>query len=137
MMTDTLACYHETMLTLVAGKHRSFPRSPCTLREYWGADEEGTICAYVRFLEYEHYLMLCDVEVRVGWRGEGRGMRMLRMVEERTSKTMFATGTYTPKGQRSLAQHLPLGPGFSPRASTIKDMGFVHDWDNKISMDPL
>lgn len=110
MMTDTLACYHGTMLTLVTGKRRSFPNSACTLRECWGADEKGTICAYVRFLEYEHYLMLCDVEVRVGWRGRGRGMRILRLVEEETDKKIFTTGTFTRKGKRSLAQHLPLDP---------------------------
>lgn len=92
------------------------------------------------------WAMTCDVpvvssiEVRMGYRGNGLGAATVNAVSELLGYTIHSSGSYTPKGNRSLNGKIPMRP-FTPNQYAWdegpgvkwRDMIFVEDWDNKWS----
>lgn len=109
-----------------------------TVHDVWGVDDDGTVCAFVRMIAHPNYLMLCDIEVRPGWRGNELGISLIRLIEQETQMTMYTSGNFTPKGLRSLSEHLSvLGKEQEPTQPAHRDMTFVQDWDKKFPKYPI
>lgn len=93
----------------------------------------GKPVAMVRYSHHDGNWMLCDIEVREDARGQGLGMGFLRWIMENIcGETMYTTGSFTPKGARSLQPHLIVESGYALIGDTgvkFRDMNFVHDWD--------
>lgn len=82
-------------------------------------------------------LTLCDIEVREGYRGQGMAVLAITAAEERyPGHTLHTTGTYTPLGFDRLGAHIPTVP-YEQATVRVRDMSFVHDWDQMHPEYPL
>lgn len=102
----------------------------------WWAELDGTPVAYMKTLTYsdERYcgarFVLCDIEVRDGYRGQGLVSVLLDHAQAATGLVLHTSGGYTPKGAAALTGRMPVLPG-DTEGIKWDDMTFVHDWDAK------
>lgn len=96
----------------------------------------GRPVAMVRYSHHDDNWMLCDIEVREDERGRGLGMEFLNwLMENICGETMYTTGSFTPKGARSLQPHLVVESGYalaSDPGIKFDDMNFVYSWDDML-----
>jgi len=94
----------------------------------------GKPVAMIRYSHHDGAWMLCDIEVREAYRGQGLGMEFINwLMENVCGETMYTTGSFTPKGARSLQPHLIVEPGHALMGDAgikFDDMTFVHSWDD-------
>jgi len=94
----------------------------------------GKPIAMVRYAHHDGVWMLCDIEVREGHRGHGLGMELLNwLMENICGEVMYTTGSFTPKGARSLQEHLIVEPRYALAEEPgvkFDDMTFVRSWDD-------
>ena len=72
-------------------------------------------------------LMLCDVEVRESYRGQGLTRTLISAVEKIEGQPMWTSGGFTPLGAQALSW-MRVCPWDTPGVK-YKDMAFVQDWD--------
>lgn len=105
----------------------------------WLRDTEGRPMAYLKIMENDETLQLCDLEVRPEFRGRGLVKRIVRAAELKHGKKMTHNGGYTPEGLVSIA---PLFHS-AEELSKIRDvhlypsMTFVESWDSAYPRHPL
>lgn len=87
--------------------------------------------------------VICDIEVRKEYTGNGYAMEVIRHVEKNilAGRLIHSGGHYTPEGEKSLGGKLPytaaakyeykkvFARGEIPKSS-FDSMEFVHDWDD-------
>lgn len=102
----------------------------------WWAEQDGTPVAYMKTLTYpdERYcgarLVLCDIEVRDGHRGQGLVSVLVEHAQATTGLVLHTTGGYTPEGAAALMGRLAVLPGHTEKVAW-ESMTFVQDWDAK------
>jgi GNAT superfamily N-acetyltransferase len=110
----------------------------------WRADHfwlilDGTAVAYLHTMShYEretHQQVLCDIEVRSQYRGQGHTRRIIDAAAQVLGDTLWTTGSFTPLGSQAL-DWMPVLPGYDAGIK-FPDMGFVEDWDNLIPNNAL
>lgn len=96
---------------------------------------DGKAITMVRFFTAENsgapgYAVICDVEVRTEYRGVGLGIDTVREIESHIGSRLHTSGSFTPKGFRSLSSGLAYLPGTEIDAGIkFNDMFFVNDWN--------
>lgn len=126
----------ETTVSAKDITHWAHRTSGPTATEWW-ATRNGTTVAYMKTLTYADdrwagaRFVLCDIEVREGYRGQGLVTVLLAHAQAETGLVLHTSGGYTPKGAAALTGRLPVLPG-NDEGVKWDDMTFVHDWDAQI-----
>ena len=99
----------------------------------WWLLREGVPVGFVRTLTYVpgsrsgHELVLCDIEIRDGYRQQGLAQILVRAIRDQTGQTVWTSGSFTPLGAQALG-FLPVLPGETAGVK-FRDMTFVVNWD--------
>lgn len=109
--------------------------------KHWWLRLDGTPVAYLHTLTYPNRpveqcpFVLCDIEVRPGYRGRGLSRRIVAAAEAAEGHRLHTSGSFTPLGARALGW-VPVIPGNRAGVS-FDDMDFVADWDTQRSHSSL
>lgn len=99
--------------------------------DQWWLLADGTPVAYLHTMEHrnrtEYRHVLCDIEVRPGYRGRGYARRIVEAANAVLATTLHTTGGFTPLGAQALSW-LPVLPWEAPGVK-YDDQAFVADWD--------
>lgn len=101
-------------------------------------DAEGRPMGYIKLMDNDGALMLCDVEIREEYRGYKLGQRLIKAASKNTGREITHDGGYT------LAGYKALYPMFKnerieevKESSSFQPMSFVLDWDRKFPVFPI
>lgn len=74
--------------------------------------------------------VVCDVEVRDGYRGMGLCRKFIVELEKAIGEKLYTTGSFTPEGFQALAHVLPVRDNGKATINT-PSMTFVEDWETR------
>ena len=121
--TDRIVLKDDYMLLVENTRHRDFFKS-------WLRDKSGATIGMLHWSQQENRpAVLCDIEVRDGYRDQGNAKRMIEAVEEKIGEKLHTTGSFTPEGFAKLSK-TPLNGEYGQLPAKIRfnSMTFVEDW---------